>query len=376
MEYQEYSQIVLTLRREILGGKYSSSMQPFPSERALARRFAVNRSVITRVLQELSVKGFLCRKQGKGTFLTKRAQKISRAIGLIVPGNCYAEIFPPICHELSRLAQERDMTLVLGDVTSSSPEERAKQVMAIAQKFAADQVSGVIYQPTEFVNDVEGLNRSVLNVLKAAGVPVVIIDWDIVPSPRRSEFDLVGIDNFDAGRRMGEHLVEMGAKQIRFLVKPNSAYSIGARILGVKSCVRNAGSVVVEVDVTDVKQIKALLCRTPRPDALVCGNDTHAARLLVTLRKLGVKVPEDVMVAGFDDVQHASLVVPALTTIHQPCADIARKAFDVLLARIMNSSSAACACLLTSPLVIRESTARKISEGKTKGKEKKDAKRN
>lgn len=373
MERTKYGVIVETLRKEILSGKWSSNPALFPSERALVRRFGVSRPTISQALQELRGQGYLLRQQGKGTFLTQTAQKISGAIGLIVPGNCYAEIFPPICHEISRLAQERGMSVVLGDVTSSSAETRARQVVSIAQKFAADRVAGIIYQPTELVAKVEDLNREALKVLDDAEVPVVVIDWDIVPSPFRSAYDLIGIDNFDAGRLLAQHMIDRGAKQLRFLIKPNSAFSIRKRVLGAKSCVPYADKVEVPIDVSSKDEVSKLLKRRPRPDAFICGNDTMAAHLLVTLRKLGVKVPNEVMVAGFDDVQHASLVVPSLTTIHQPCVEIARKAFDVLLARIVNPKAPVCAYYLPAPLVIRESTARKdFSETKQtkKGKRK------
>jgi len=359
MEQTKYSIVVETLRKEILGGKWSSGHASFPSERALVRRFGVSRPTVSQALQELRGQGYLLRQQGRGTFLTRTAQKISGAIGLIVPGNCYAEIFPPICHEISRLAQERGMSVVLGDVSSSSAETRARQVVSIARRFAADRVAGIIYQPTELVAKVEDLNRDALKILDDAKVPVVVIDWDVVPSPLRSAYDLVGIDNFDAGRLLARHMVERGAKQLRFLIKPNSAYSIRKRVLGAKSCVPYADKVEVTIDVSSKEDVSKLLKRRPRPDALICGNDTMAAHLLVTLRKLGVKVPDEVMVAGFDDVQHASLVVPSLTTIHQPCVEIARKAVDVLLTRIVNPTASVCAYYLPAPLVVRESTSRK-----------------
>lgn len=71
-----------------------------------------------------------------------------------------------------------------------------------------------------------------------------------------------------------------------------------------------------------------------RPDAIVCGNDTTAAYLGHTLDVLGIRVPEDIMLAGFDDVQHAYVMSPQLTTIHQPCHDIADVAVRRLLSRI------------------------------------------
>ena len=77
-----------------------------------------------------------------------------------------------------------------------------------------------------------------------------------------------------------------------------------------------------------------------------------------TLAKLGLRVPDDILIAGFDDVQIASLTMPGLTTIHQPCEDIARETFRALLERIADRTRPAREIYLPAPLVERGSTCR------------------
>ena len=77
-----------------------------------------------------------------------------------------------------------------------------------------------------------------------------------------------------------------------------------------------------------------------------------------TLRKFGLGVPEDVMLAGFDNVQYARLMSPPLTTVHQPCADLARIAYRTLRERISDASLPPRRILLPAPLIVRESTQR------------------
>ena len=96
----------------------------------------------------------------------------------------------------------------------------------------------------------------------------------------------------------------------------------------------------------------------PRPDAVVCENDVIAAGLLKTLNSLGYKVPDDVLVAGFDDVRIAQLSHPGITTIRQPCEGIARAAFDRLVARMSDPAMMPAHILLPYTLVTRESTDR------------------
>ena len=77
-----------------------------------------------------------------------------------------------------------------------------------------------------------------------------------------------------------------------------------------------------------------------------------------TLKKLGVKIPADVMLAGFDDVCEASSMKPALTSVRQPCRDIATMAFKTLLERMSAPSLPPRQILLDTTLVVRESTTR------------------
>ena len=368
----KYRTLVETLKTNILSGKYGAQSS-FPSMRALISRFGLSKTTVQRALDELFNQGLISRKQGRGTFVN--SEGVSRKIGLIIPGMCYGEIFPSICREISKLAQAAGYVVLFGDVSSEDPKARARMAGDLARKFAAERVSGVIYQPIEFLRDMERINRRIVSVFDAARIPVVLIDWDIVPSPDRSAYDLVGINNFEAGRRVAEHLVAQGARCIRFLTWRNCAYSVANRISGVRSVVPYGDKVQVTVNMSDVSAVRKVLSARPHPDALVCGNDTNAARLLVALRKLGKRVPEDICVVGFDDVQHAVLVQPALTTVRQPCADIARMAFRLLIERIKDADLPTRECLLSAPLVVRNSTrtgasdfrsAQTIQQGKTR----------
>ena len=113
----KYKVVVETLRNEILSGKWTSHHSRFPSERALMRRFNVSRPTISMALQELHGQGYVLRRQGKGTFLTKTALQASGAIAVVVPSFPRVEIFPVICRELSRICQEHNRlfcTLIKG----------------------------------------------------------------------------------------------------------------------------------------------------------------------------------------------------------------------------------------------------------------------
>ena len=138
--------------------------------------------------------------------------KVSRKIGLIVPGVAYSEFFQPIVGEISRLSQEQGYTLLFGNITSKDPAKRAAQAKRFAKTLVKEGVSGVICQPLEFVEDSERLNQEIVSIFDVARVAVVFFDCDFVLPPGRSNYDVVGINNYDAGYRLGDHLMAKKAK--------------------------------------------------------------------------------------------------------------------------------------------------------------------
>jgi len=92
-----------------------------------------------------------------------------------------------------------------------------------------------------------------------------------------------------------------------------------------------------------------------RWDAVICANDLTAAQLMRTLGANGVRVPRDLRIVGFDDAKYATLLGVPLTTVHQPCDDIARVAYRALFERITEPTLPARSLLLSPHLVIRES---------------------
>ena len=116
---------------------------------------------------------------------------------------------------------------------------------------------------------------------------------------------------------------------------------------------------VVTAEPDDVKAIEQHFpLRGQRPDAVVCESDFVASQLQHTLDKVGLSVPADILLAGFDDVRIAAAMTPHLTTVHQPCEDIARMAYQTLKERLREPATPNRHILLNAPLVVRDSTKR------------------
>lgn len=352
----KYKTIVATLTEEILGGKFVP-LGVFPSERALAMRFAVSRQTVQRVLRELNRRGLIYSRQGKGTFLTNSAENLRETVGLIVTGGRRTEIVSEIRDEVTRLARRMGLSLAFGDASSLNAAETAKRAMAFARDFVRRSVSGVILQPVEFHRDAQRVNARIFGQFAAAGIPVVLIDCDIVAPPDRSGLDIVGIDNFSAGRQLGMHLMDRRARNVVFLAQTNYPSTVRLRREGLASVDARFGNAkTLELSDLSVAALVRAFRRLDGVDAVVCQNDVAAINLLAALRKLGRRVPEDVLVAGFDDVTYAPLLHPSLTSVRQPCRQIADRAFDLLLERVGKVESPAEDVRMMPTLVVRAST--------------------
>ncbi len=364
-----YAVVANALLDDIRLGKYLPG-RAFPSLTAIMRRFGVTRVTAARAVEELRRRGAVSTKSGSGSRVR------NRSIGLILPGLTYSEVFQPILARLSALCRGNGYSLIFGGAFTGTPDECAREARDLAASLVAQSVSGVILQPVTRCDGAGEANRAIVSTFAEARIPVVLIDYDIALSSGRSDYDMVGINNFEAGRCLGTHLLETGARRIAFLVHPNASASVALRYAGVAAATATAsppqqqsvaprrGAAVscqvfrLDAEPEDAKAVADALRRL-RPDAFVCGNDKVAARLHQTLAALGRRVPDDVLLAGFDDIQIARAMTPQLTTMHQPCEDIATTAFRALLERIANPSLPPRDIFLSAPLVTRESTARR-----------------
>ena len=375
MNETKYSALHKALRSDILSGKYVPG-KLLPSENALTRRFGVSRSTVQQAFRELEKIGLITRSRGRGTFVT--AASAPRKIGLILPGLAYSEFFEPIASALIRYARERDCVLFFSDVFSKDARKRGKEAVERARDLVAHHVSGVLFQPLEGFAGCEDANRQVLSILRENGIQVVLLDSDYAPMLMRSGHDVVSLNNLEAAMQLTRHLVEQGAKNIHFLRWPDHSPSVGEREFGMSVVLSQAtgrrsekkGARSLVADPNDVEAVRRY-CRKNRPDAFICATDMAAAQLKQSLERCGKRVPDDVLLAGFDDVRVARFMTPSLTTIRQPCEDIARLAFNRLLDRLENSSLAAAEISLYGTLVVRMSTRRPTGKGKAGNSRKK-----
>lgn len=140
------------------------------------------------------------------------------------------------------------------------------------------------------------------------------------------------IDNFAGALAITEHLASSGRRRVAFVTGPTDNLEASERLRGYRAAAQNFGANewIVEGDFTEESGRRAAdhFTSSNRPDAIFCANDMMAIGCLEALREAGVAVPDDIALAGFDDIPIARYVSPPLTTAAVPIAEIGRQALE------------------------------------------------
>lgn len=366
----KYERIYEFLHKAILEGTYKKG-DKLPSELDLAKQFHASRPTVAKSFHDLSRAGLVERKVGSGTYV-KYDIDVAKAktFGLMLPGLNETEIFEPICAHMSHVAEERNISLLWGRSISDDPQARRDHALNLAQRYIQKKVDGVFFTPLELTCEKDTVNKRTLAVLAEARMPVVLLDRDVLPFPRRSQNDIVSIDNFHVAYTLAHYLIECGYKRIDFMTRPLSASSVDMRINAYQQTLRQAGigprAEWVHVGQPDDLEFVKSVMVGDEERAFMCANDTTAAILIQSLELLGVKIPEEAGIVGVDDIRSASHLKVPLTTYRQPCEELARLAIETMLARAGNPGMPIRTVSVMGELVIRESVKQPAVNGRTR----------
>jgi LacI family transcriptional regulator len=206
----------------------------------------------------------------------------------------------------------------------------------IFHNLSAHQVDGIIWAVPEIGSNRAWAAEQLNNHPGAPGsVPVVFINMEPAPG-----LAAAAMDNREGGRLATEHLLSQGYRQIGIITGPCSWWEAQQRELGWREAMQAAGASICDPDslkavgdwypASGEKGLQELLARCPGLEAVFACNDPMAAGALLAARRLGLRVPEDLAVVGFDDVPEAAFYYPSLTTIRQPLAELGGQAVDML----------------------------------------------
>lgn len=224
----------------------------------------------------------------------------------------------------------------------------------IAQLLRQTRIDGVILTPP--LSDV----ASILEVLKTSETPFVrvapTIDKDICP--------YVETNDREAAYDMTCQLIALGHSRIGFVSGHPDHRAVARRYQGYRAAlVENNIELRKELVVQGYNSFESgeqaareLLARNPRPTAVFAANDDMAAGVMMVAHQQGIAIPGELSVAGFDDTPVAHQIWPSLSTVRQPIQAMAQKATELLLKQLKGKDVQLPASMLSSSLIMREST--------------------
>ncbi|WP_408893594.1 LacI family DNA-binding transcriptional regulator [Paenibacillus taichungensis] len=275
--------------------------------------------------------------------------KQTYTLGLLVP-----DISNPYFAELARAVEDRSRQLGYSVVICSTDnkDERVERYLNLLQQ---KRVDGMMIGT--------GIdNAEILSPLLQQSIPVALIARHM-PS---LSVHTVAIDDRLGGGLAAQHLLELGHIHVAVLSESFKVSSSQERVRGFREVLEKAGLSLEADQVRESsadlgsakKEALVLLTEKNRATGIFCCNDMQAIGALQAAKELGLRVPEDVSIIGFDNTILASVTSPPLTTIAQPIEDLGRRAVDLLIDELKNEENSPQKIVLKPELVIRDSTGK------------------
>ena len=266
-------------------------------------------------------------------------------LGLIV-----SDIRNPYFMEVSRAVEDVAYANGMRVMLCNADEEPEKENFYL-EMMRDENVAGVILSPT----------LDLLSRYHPTDFPFPVVLVDRCESD--TDADAVLLDNTDAAQRLIRHLIDSGHRRIAFFYGAASATG-RQRLQGYQEALAGAGltpltqALKPTTDEAFAAMREFLQKNTQLPDAIVASSGLILLGLVQALREANLRFPEDVALAGFDDMPWSRVVTPAITVMAQPTYDIGRSAIELLLARIAQPAQAVRRIVLRGELRVRRSSTR------------------
>lgn len=360
-------QIVKEIQKRIRSGVYVEG-QKLPPEREIAEEFSVSRMVVRNAISHLSERGvILCSPRCRP--VVQRASAVRRAYDSerhnIALSLWHSPTNPEghaLLHGIHTEIDHDRYRIVLSSVVGNHWDEAVEAEAQFLLRASKDKdLAGIIIW---YIGG--DRNRWALEEAKEAGIPIVFVDRE---PPKGFGADYVGVDNMHAARQVVLHLIEQGHRNIVHISNLDGASTVQERLEGYRRALATVGvepapEWIFRQEKSDLDAepwfdwaVERIMEMPDRPTAVFAINDRTASYFIEACRRKGVRVPDDLAVAGFDGVERFGRAAPFLTTANQPFERIGAMAVEVLLRRIASGPEAPWRYyLLDAPLTIAQST--------------------
>jgi LacI family transcriptional regulator len=339
--------------------------------RDIARRARVSTATVSRTVNQVAtVDAQLAKRVWKaieelGYYPNRQARALvsgrSRVFGLIV-SEITNPFFPEIVQTFETLAVEQNYEILL-----TSTIHDPKRMELAVRRMIEGRVDGVAILTF-------GMEDALLEHLRFRSLPLVFVDV----GPKAPRVSNIRVDYAHGIRQAVQHLAAMKHERIGFVTGPLKLRSAVARKDAFEESMREIGlqakpEFIIEGDHRlegGKRALQELSKLREQPTALLCSNDMTAIGVMRQAFELGIAVPQELSVVGFDDTRLADFMIPPLTTVQMSQTELATLAFNALLKEVKRETPSpnGTEYILTTQLVLRSSTTFPISHNKVKSR--------
>jgi len=330
-----------------------------PTEEEFVRMTGLARATVRQAIQNLVNLGYLVRKRKLGTFVLDIEKNVTKKtiIGVVVP-----DIRKGFTAELVRGAED-EAAKNKHSIILCNTDDLIVKAEFHTERLIDHAVSGVILMPTAASDQ---KNRLIIEKFTRKKIPVVLADRTVPDL----DIDYVTTNNFEGAREITSFLLKKGHRKIAIILSATIATEKD-RLEGYKSAYRDFQleydpSLVFTLDGPFIekhyqKYIWEILSQKHHFSAIFAGHDRIAYLIYSISQELGIKIPEDISLVGYDDLPFTRSHPVALTTMHQPIYEMGIQTMRLILARIDEADKKTEQFVLKSHLIKRSSVISKTT---------------
>ncbi|MBN2191010.1 MAG: GntR family transcriptional regulator [Candidatus Aureabacteria bacterium] len=352
-----HRQFMETLKNDLVEGRYKPT-EMIPSERVLVEKYKISRSTVRKALAQLISEGWLYSAPGTGTFVSENFPKEdsfvrpkSKSVACVLK-TANSPLDSPYYSKIFRSMQ--DKAAISGyhlSFYSFVKESRAELVKVIRDR----KLDGVII--------IGYMGQNIILDVYRNKIPMVLVD---------NQLDKKGVttivpDNYEGAFQATKYLIDLGHKTIWFMGGNRKDYAVAERFNGYRDALKQSGIafrdeyyVKSHYRVNDGYNSMDRILRSGKiPSAVLCINDESAVGALKAIReKSSLRVPEDMSVIGFDDIDWVAHTNPPLTTVRIQKEEMGRMAIEFLIKQIENDKYSGARVIVPTELIIRSSCSK------------------
>ncbi len=359
-----HTQLLNQLRHLILSGQWPPGTR-IPSEPELKRQLNISRSTIRQALSNAEAEGLIKRVPGKGTFVAQ-VRPHNHLLGYIT-FDFLSDFQLRLLSGAESVARAKGYRILFNHSGRDIEEENR-----LLDQLLADKVGGILIWPA--LANIP--SRRLFQLSQERIVPIVLMDR---PLPG-VDCDYVASDNYGGAYAAVKHLIDLGHTNIVFLSRPIlQLLPIAERLRGYRNAMQDAGLTprppwlvgtadeemgtryalmsYSQAQGQEIQQIARYLHEENRPTAIFAMNDLMALQVVKAARKVGLEIPDDLSLVGFDDMDFVSHLEVPLTTVAQDSFAMGKRAAELLIERVEGYTGPPRREILPTQLRVRASTS-------------------